>query len=673
MWESGIMSYSAYKQSVVRKRIEVIQRGGRNCPAVVNYSTLPFAIRKAVDGKMRVLSGRDGASDAERPSLFEGMIQPDAAARAFYTEYRVEGERMLPSENITEYYTNAIVLNAMREMLTLRKGQRHACGLTGDKRSGLFKSVFDEVCALDRSKYPHTLPSSERRLRDRYNSYFKKGEKDYASLIHSNFCNQNSRKVSEEIDRLIISLYCQSYNPYADWVQAQYLQFLAGTIEVVDTRTGAMFDRREFCNENGDPITLSEGTVRNIINAPKNKVLIESIRYSYHKFGALSRPHLHRSNAKYALSKVSLDDRDLPRKLHDGSRVKAYYAYDVCSGVLLGASYSRKKDTDLFVGCLRDMFRFLDMKALGLPLEMEVENHLVRQFEDDLMKAGVVFPFIHWCAPTNSQEKHAEHFNKQKKYGYEKRYQDGIGRFYLKNPTNQTEGERYYDEEANEYRYKTKTYDYDRLVADDRESIIAYNNGLHRDQKRYPGKTRMQVFMENLNPNLTAINRALLLRHIGNSTTTSIQRNQYIQVQYADYQLGGIEVLQRLKPNNYKVTAYWLPNENGEVGEVYMYQNDVFVGTATKIVPFTTAHAEWTEADTAAMIEQQKYVSHFDKRIREEKQALPKVKVLEVRDYSDIEVATVESVAEIRKEDDIDALCAKFSAETYKEHAIAAL
>ena len=107
--------------------------------------------------------------------------------------------------------------------------------------------------------------------------------------------------------------------------------------------------------------------------------------------------------------------------MHDGNRVKAYYAYDVCSGALTGAAYSRKKDTDLYIGCLRDMFRFLDRRSLGLPLEMEVENHLVNQFEDDLMRAGNLFPFVRWCAPTNSQEKHAEQFNRAKKYGYEKR------------------------------------------------------------------------------------------------------------------------------------------------------------------------------------------------------------------------------------------------------------
>ena len=44
-----------------------------------------------------------------------------------------------------------------------------------------------------------------------------------------------------------------------------------------------------------------------------------------------------------------------------------------------------------------------------MPAQVEVEHHLVNNFADGLMKAGVVFPFVRWCNPGNSQEKRAEH------------------------------------------------------------------------------------------------------------------------------------------------------------------------------------------------------------------------------------------------------------------------
>lgn len=48
-------------------------------------------------------------------------------------------------------------------------------------------------------------------------------------------------------------------------------------------------------------------------------------------------PHVHRHSPEFSLSKVSFDDRDLPRKLKDTkARPKAYYAYDVASQCVVG-------------------------------------------------------------------------------------------------------------------------------------------------------------------------------------------------------------------------------------------------------------------------------------------------------------------------------------------------
>ena len=74
--------------------------------------------------------------------------------------------------------------------------------------------------------------------------------------------------------------------------------------------------------------------------------------------------------------------------------------------------------------------------------------------------------------------------------------------------------------------------------------------------------------------------------------------------------------------------AYWLEDESGCIGEVYLYQGGRFVGKAAQIATFTTARAEWTEADTAAMTAQSKYISRFDKFVREGKDNIANIKVL---------------------------------------------
>ena len=113
-----------------------------------------------------------------------------------------------------------------------------------------------------------------------------------------------------------------------------------------------------------------------------------------------------------------MDDRDLPRKMLNGKRVKAYYAYDVKSGCVIGAAYSKTKDEELFLDCLRDMFRNITKNGWGIPGEVEVENHLVNKFFDDL---AVMFPNVKICIPGNHREKRAEHLNRAKKYTTEKK------------------------------------------------------------------------------------------------------------------------------------------------------------------------------------------------------------------------------------------------------------
>ena len=127
-------------------------------------------------------------------------------------------------------------------------------------------------------------------------------------------------------------------------------------------------------------------------------------------------PHMHRHNGRYSLSQITMDDVDLSRKLKDTKKwVHAYYAYDDVSECVIGASYARDKDTSLVVDCFRDMFRILATNGWGTPRGIEVENHLMSQWRDTYLSPGVVFEFVRFCAPQNSQEKRAEHYNGAKK------------------------------------------------------------------------------------------------------------------------------------------------------------------------------------------------------------------------------------------------------------------
>ncbi|MGL4907944.1 MAG: hypothetical protein ACRC3G_01265, partial [Bacteroidales bacterium] len=277
--------------------------------------------------------------------------------------------------------------------------------------------------------------------------------------------------------------------------------------------------------------------------------------------------------------------------------------------------------------------------------EIEVENHLVRNFENGLAKAGVLFPFVRWCAGGNSQEKYAERLIGIKKMGFEKRAQVNTGRFYAKSEVNRSGGERVFDEVQQKYIIKEKTYSYDEIVADDLETVAAYNAGVHSKRGKFAGKSRMEVLSSTINPNLAPIDKAVLLRYIGERTTTTVTRNMYVQVQYAKYMLPSPEVLGRLGANNYKVEAYYLPDAEGNIGEVYLYQNGDFLSEAKKIVKYNTAQAERTEADTQSMTEQAKYISQFDKMVKSGKAEVANVKI--IKNKTNYEALTPEIVDDI--------------------------
>jgi len=606
---AGVITASYYDKLKQRSQINVVRRACLNTPALVAVDSLPQRYRD----KMVELIG-DPSQVAPRKT-FEDRIKPDPCAMEFFTSFRLTDGRALPDDKIKEYCTNASFLNAISVVYADKKAK---AGITGARTRNFWEAASHTVARL-KAKWGHSLPENPARLHEKCKQYQNLG---YSSLVSGKFGNDNSRKVNDLVERMILSLYIMKNKPYSSSVHEMYLQFMGGSLQVVDTVTGEIFDRADFYDQKGSPIIISESTVWNYVNDPKNRTIVDKARMGSLEFSSTHRPHHHRHAPLFSFSKVSMDDRDLPRKMSDGSRVKAYYAYDVTSGCVIGRSYSRKKNTGLFIDCMRNMFRFIDKYHIGMPMEVEVEHHLVNQFEDDMMRAGVLFPFVRWCNPGNSQEKRAEHFNKAKKYGYEKRYQDGIGRFYAKLEANRPKYDKIFDEDNDNY--KEKYYTYDELVADDLDLIMKYNNGLHPKQKLYPDKTRLDVLLENLNPNMAKVNPVLLARYIGEKTPSSIRRSQYVRVMYNDYQLSSPEILESLNPNSYDVDAYYMPVEESDVKVVHLFQNGVFIDSCKLIKKYNEATCEQTDEDRASYTEQAKYVSRFDKMVKDGKNKLAK-------------------------------------------------
>lgn len=599
-----ILSVPNYKKLAAKKEINVVRPGkGLGSYALVEIATMPLRFQERIK-----LKYGDMKEDIIRNWL-GSHYHIDAKAREFYTRFRFDNGDALPPEHIQEYTVNAsvieAVMRAMEDATFMRKAMKAGPVNWGELAGAI---------SYYQAEFGHTLPVSSNRFKKRVNDFKANG---YESLISRKFMNQNRRKVTYDIERLLLSIDAQPEQPFNTTVWEQYNMFVQGDLELYDPETGEVLNPADFTDKDGNPLVLSPATVANYLNNPKNKALRGKLHMSQWDFNNAYRPYHLRSIGEYALSKVSLDDRDLPRPTKDGNRVKAYYAYDVVSGAVVGYAYNRYKTTELFLDCMRNMFQTLDRNGMYIPAELEVEHHLVSDFADGLMQAGTVFPLIRWCNPGNSREKRAEHKNREKKYGVEKRTQVGIGRWYAKLEANRPKEEKVYDEKNNTY--KVKTYSYEELVADDIRAIQTFNAQPHPNQKRYPGMSRWDVLCAHQNPNLAPWDKAVLYRFIGQHTETTIRQNTYCTVMYNQYGLPSPEIIEKLEPRNYKVDAYYLPDADGTINEVYIYQNGRYIATCKAVARYNENTAEQTEADKAAYTEQSKYVAQFDKMMKDGK------------------------------------------------------
>lgn len=609
---AGIMSESNYKALAARGRIEVARDGrGAGRYALIVVDSLPTRFQDRV---------REAFPDGGRKEHLAGWVrsnyETDQAAAAFFFSKEQCGIE-LPPEKAQEYVVNASVLNCC---IRLYERAAQASRNNGEKYDWTEMAAAIESL---REQFGHTLPTSVLRFRRKVNDYRNLG---YGCLISGKFGNQCARRMSHKEERICLSIACLPHKPWNRNVREMYEMFVCGELEVYDLETGEVMNPDDVTKVNGEPWIPSEATITNYLNKPKNQALIARATKSFTAFMHEDMPHMHRHRPEYSLSKVSFDDRDLPRKLKDTRlRPKAYYAYDVTSDCCIGFAYNRSKNVDLVVDMFRNMFRLLDRHGWGCPAEVEVENHLMSQWRDSFLRAGVMFPFVRFCAPMNSQEKHAEHRNRAKKVSIEHKNHVGVGRFFARTRQYRTESVKVFDEFNNTYVDK-EYYTWDELIADDMRDIIEYNNAPHPNQKKYRGMSRWDVLVANINPDLRPLDKAALAKFIGERVSTSVRRNSYCRVCGEDWWLSKTEALELLAPNDYKVEARYLTDEKGEITDMYIFQNEMLICRLDRVGTYNTARAEQTDADRAIFQEQQHRLGQFKSYM--EKNAIPKVGVM---------------------------------------------
>ena len=593
--EGGIMTQGSYAKAAQRKRIEVVRPGkGSGNYALIAVDSLSTEQRIQVEAQF-------GGKAAHIAAWVRSNYTEDQEAMAFFNNPQKTGISNLSIAKRREYVVNASVLNTCIKLYDNAAARQRLMGNKYDWTcmTGVIESL--------RVQFGHTLPTSVLRFRKKVSDYRKRG---YESLLSGKFGNSNAQILTAGEERVLKGLAVQPNRPWNTNVREMYEMFVCGELDVWDPETGELLDPEKCARKkNGEPWVPSEATIAGFLNRPDIKAFVDrwlkpNVDY-YHEV----MPHVHRHRGQYSLSQITMDDVDLPFRMKGNERVHAYYAYDSVSECVIAASYGRKKDEALVDECFREMFRLIKRRQWGMPAGVEVENHLMTRHKDGLLAEGVVFSRVRFCAPQNSQDKQAEPLNGAKKRKIIHKNHEEVGRFYGKGKWRTYQKK--VSDDTNALWEDKRYYTFEEMVANDRADNREWNNTLHPDQKTYPGMTRWEVLISNINPNLRPYDELTLARYLGMKVETSIRRHSTVKVRYADWWLSTPEVLGRLKPNNYKVTAYYLPDENGEAQDVYIYQGDRYLDKVEKVETFNRVMVEQTEEDKAKFARQMQKIEQF--------------------------------------------------------------
>ncbi|HHU96858.1 MAG TPA: hypothetical protein GXX67_06290 [Petrimonas sp.] len=237
--DNGVMTVRQYRHLRDSNQIYIARRGCRGTPALVSYDSIPERFKPMV----KEVLGCD-PREAAKVSQVESRIVHDAEiSRYFEEDYLLPDGRRLPKETRAEYYANAIVLEAIGRLLsdkTAFKRSRSSGRVTHN-----WKEIAEGVQDLDRTRYPHTLPANERRLRDRFNRYKKEG---LESLIHKNFTNMNAAKVDDDVKESYLIEFISAPNNLDDAQVARVYNALAGHVgwKQISPATVANYREKHF-------------------------------------------------------------------------------------------------------------------------------------------------------------------------------------------------------------------------------------------------------------------------------------------------------------------------------------------------------------------------------------------------------------------------------------------
>ncbi|WP_017258435.1 hypothetical protein [Pedobacter arcticus] len=565
----AVLSYSAYEKRALRVPGFRLKEGrGPGNEVLIDIDAMP--------SDWYDMAVKRFSLPKQETHPMANFFKMDADARIFYDKYQFEsnGEFLTPAQR-KRYTINASVMGALASLKTVREMAKKS---RGGRATGIWASLVGDCISFNdylKAKHScsHSLPKSEKMLRERYNRWI---DHNYESIIDGRNNNSNAQLVTPEMIRLWQDIYAGQlpYKPSYNEVSERYDQFLAGQISIgirKDSKNedspnfkyaGEIYDNTLECYK-----PASESTVYAYQSAWELKVVSHSLRSGdRQRFKGLYIPFHKLKQPDFAGTMISIDDRKPPFEYAKGKRLWFYCGADLGSEVITTYVYGETKE-GIIEEFYRQMVRNYAGWGLSLPYELECESSLNSTYKDDLLAPGSMFTEVRIEA-NNARGKAIEQYWRQIRYGkeFDKKHHAWIGRPFSVGENNQRAVEKV------EFMPKVD------IVKSSIDTIQLWNSQLHSNQTLHPGMTREDVFLEKQHPELTPINWAGILPHIGFSQKSSMKAGRIILQGLhrvvgfnGEVALGEIliQILQKIEGQT--VQLYWLDDNEGDVLKALVY------------------------------------------------------------------------------------------------------
>lgn len=601
-----LITENGFNSKITRGKIVRLRTGCLNTPMLVWFDTLPTRWQE-------LLVNIWGEAQKVRQQLtIEKNFVRDMEAFNFYSFYKFDDQTSLSREKVDEYTLNASVLNAVGKTYDQRRRMRKELhGQIVD----IWQTVTDDSKKLKETT-GHNLPDNAARLRKKFNGYKKEG---YSFLIHKGHRQTNALKVDDLHMELLNNMFTGiDHKPTYAEVAQTYEGFLSGYVEVINERTGEIYDPKDFRS-------VSVATVWNHLTKWENKSgNFLSRSGERQRWMQLFKPYHNLNKLEKAGAIVSIDDRQPPFVYNEkGDRVWFYCGVDVGSEAFTSWVYGTSKE-GIIAEFYRQMVRNYAMWGLHLPYELECESALNASYKNTLLQEGNMFERVRIEA-NNARGKVIERYWRQLRYGKEKQDLGWIARPFALSEANQSRTDQ----------KKKVIVPYNEIIQRSLYHLQEWNNTEHSKIK---GLSRWDVFLSTQHPGLNPINYHGILPFIGFTEKSSVWAGM-INFRREKFLLGmdgvicvGDKLINMMKQvEGRDIEIKWLDNNHGEVLKAYIYMDDRFICEAVPQPGYRRAKIDQDEHDLINRELMSKYVTTIDSFAQRHKKGLDKVTIIDNR------------------------------------------